>query len=150
MPGYGVLDAAHGAGLLHWKRIREQMTRARNYWVATTRADGRPHCVPVWGIWFEEIFYFATGATSQKARNLAANPAIAVHLESGDEVTILEGVAESITDADLRMRLDHAYYAKYQTHLDDNPVFAVRPRVAFAWQEHDFPGSATRWKFQSP
>jgi hypothetical protein len=147
MPGYGILAAADGAGLLPWSYVSEQMTSARNYWIATTRPDGRPHTMPVWGIWFEESFYFSTGADSRKARNLAKNPNLVVHLESGDETVILEGVAERIFGPDLIARLDQAYNAKYQFHLAGSPTYALRPRVAFAWREKDYPGSATRWQF---
>jgi hypothetical protein len=147
MPGYGILDAASGGGLLPWSYLSEQMARARNYWVATTRPDGRPHAMPVWGIWFEETFYFSTGADSRKGHNLAKNPNLVVHLESGDETVILEGVAEQIAEPGLLTRLDQAYHAKYQFHLEGSPSFALRPRVAFAWREKDYPGSATRWQF---
>jgi general stress protein 26 len=147
MPGYGILDAESGVGLLPWSYVSEQMTSARNYWVATTRPDGRPHTMPVWGIWFEETFYFSTGPDSRKARNLAKNSNLVVHLESGDETVILEGVAERISETSLLSRLDQAYHTKYQFHLEGSPTFALRPRVAFAWREKDYPGSATRWQF---
>lgn len=70
--------------------------RARNYWVVTTRSDGKPHSVPVWSIWLDETFYFGTDRRSRKGRNLATNPGLVVHLESGDDVVILEGVAEEV------------------------------------------------------
>jgi hypothetical protein len=49
MPGYGILDAKSGSGLLPWSVAVERLTEARNYWIATTRPDGRPHAMPVWG-----------------------------------------------------------------------------------------------------
>ena len=43
------------------------------------------------------------------------------------------------------------YLKKYKMKLTDAPgvpyIVAMKPRVAFAWQERDFPVSATRWKF---
>jgi general stress protein 26 len=59
---------------------------------------GRPHATPVSGVWIEGGFYFGTGTGSRKARNLAKNQHLVVHLESGDEVVILEGVAEEVAD----------------------------------------------------
>ena len=44
-------------------------------------------------------------AGPRKGRNLAENPNVAVHLESGDDVVILEGVAEVVTDPGLVERL---------------------------------------------
>ena len=92
MPDYGI--SADADGLLPWQHVSEQMAAARNYWIGTVRPDGRPHATPVWGVWVDETFYFGMGPRSVKARNLAANPALVVHLESGDDVVVLEGVAE--------------------------------------------------------
>ena len=148
MPEYGLLDAESGSGLFPWSHVSERMAAARNYWVATTQPDGRPHAAPVWGLWLDEAFYFGTALSSRKARNLEANPGIVVHLESGDDVVILEGIAEKVSDAALLARLDEAYFAKYKFHLDGNanPIYSLHPRVAYAWLERDFPGSATRWQ----
>ncbi len=51
MPGYGLLDAAQGAGLLPWSWAVERLQRSHDYWVATVRPDGPPHVMPVWGVW---------------------------------------------------------------------------------------------------
>ncbi len=152
---YGI--STSGDGMLPWSRVSERMSAARNYWVGTTRPDGRPHVAPVWGVWFDETFYFGTGPRSRKGRNLAENPNVVVHLESGDDVVILEGVAEAIADPDLSLfeRITDAYAAKYVNPETGEPfrpesaegMFAVRPRVAFAWLERNFPRSATRWLF---
>jgi hypothetical protein len=144
---YGLRPAE--AGLLPWAGVTEKLATARNYWVATTRPDGRPHAVPVWGLWLDGAFYFGTERGSRKARNLAANPAVAVHLESGDDAVMLEGFAWAVTQPARLAAFDDAYFAKYAVRMRDIPgevsVWAVRPRVALAWQEKDFAGTATRW-----
>ncbi len=142
--GYGV--PAGEEGMLPWSWAAERLSSARNYWIGTTRPDGRPHAMPVWGVWVDNVFYFGTDPTTQNGRNLAANPAITVHLESGDEVVILEGRAEAVNvDGALRTRIEDAYEAKYQ--MRDTGNFAVRPRVGFAWSK--FPDNATRWYFDA-
>lgn len=149
MPGYGLTDADEGSGLFPWSRVGDQMIASRNYWVCTTRPDGRPHAMPVWGIWLDDAFMFSTGTSSVKARNLASNPAIAVHLESGDDVIILEGYVQEAEDPDLLERYADAYETKYDWRPDpgepDSLTYVLRPKVAFAWLEADFPGTATRW-----
>ena len=50
-------------------------------------------------------FYLGPGPRTRKGRNLAENPNVAVHPESGDDVVILEGVAEVVTDPGLVERL---------------------------------------------
>lgn len=74
MPGYGILAADQGSGLLPWSWASERLAEAHNYFVATTRPDGRPHVMPVWGLWLDDTFYFSTGRESRKARNLEGNP----------------------------------------------------------------------------
>lgn len=52
--------------LLPWSWATERLVAARNYWIATTRANGRPHCRPVWGVWFEGVgLYFSTGSLAR-------------------------------------------------------------------------------------
>jgi pyridoxine/pyridoxamine 5'-phosphate oxidase len=104
--------------------------------------------VPVWGIWTEETFFFATDAASRKARNLHLNPQVVVHLESGDEVVILEGRVEVVDDRSLQARIDAMYFAKYAFHMEGGPICRVQVDKALAWRERDFPSSATRFQMQ--
>ncbi len=149
---YGVDRTATGM-MLTWTELTERMALARNYWVCSTRPDGRPHAAPVWGLWMEEAFFFSTDPTSRKGQNLTARPDVVVHLESGDDVAIIEGQVERVTDAPLIERLSDAYEKKYAIRLEpSNPsygIYVVRPRAAYGWAERDFLATATRWKFDS-
>jgi len=147
--GYGVPDGEDG--MVAWGWAVERLEKSRNYWVATTRPDGRPHSMPVWGIWLDGAFFFGSGRASAKSRNLAANPAIVVHLESGDETVILEGLAEPVLDEALERHVDEVYGKKYDFTPDSSgetdPWFVVRPKRAYAWTESGYPGSATQFDF---
>ncbi|WP_070012914.1 pyridoxamine 5'-phosphate oxidase family protein [Streptomyces abyssalis] len=77
--------------LLPWQWALQRLAAAHNYWIATTRPGGRPHCRPVWGVWLDDGFWFSTGSLA--ARNLPLNDEITVHLEDGQEVVIVEGTA---------------------------------------------------------
>ncbi len=145
---------ANREGLLPWSYATERLERSRNYWICTTRPDGRPHAMPVWGVWVDDTLYFGTGPTSVKGRNLTANPAVVVHLESGDEAVILEGEAVPVVKPDRAAfkRMADAYEKKYGGFRPEYPeeaggTFTVRPRVAFGWLEQDFVRSTTRWHF---
>ncbi len=134
----------------HWDEVAAQIGKSKNYWVCSTRPDGRPHAVPVWGVFVDGAVLFSTGTETRKARNLAANPNCVIHLESGDEVVILEGVCEAITDKAVLKRAGDAYEVKYKMRGTDMPgsvIYRLQPAVALAWRERDFPVSATRWKF---
>lgn len=156
MRDYGIRQDEEG--MLSWEWVTERMSESRNYWITTTKPDGRPHSVPVWGVWVDGALYFGTAPGSRKARNLAQNPNVSAHLESGDEVVILEGTAEEVTnpDAELSRKVSDAYAAKYvdpETGEEFRPgaegMLEVRPQVVFAWREQDFPRSATRWVLET-
>src|SRR3712207_5164688 len=66
--GYGVPTTTEG--MLPWSHVSERMASALNYWIGTTRPDGRPHAVPVWGAWVDETFYFEGGPDTRRGRNL--------------------------------------------------------------------------------
>jgi PPOX class probable F420-dependent enzyme len=150
-PSYGVPADGSGAEKLPWSWAVEQLIGARNYWICTARPDGRPHAVPVWGLWLDDAVWFSTGRTSRKARNLDRNPAVVVHLESGDDTVILEGDVTEAHDPEALRRFADAYEAKYEYRLDvsdrDAPVFRLRPVSAYTWLEKDYAGTATRWLF---
>ena len=154
--GYGVPETDEG--LLPWSWAVERLERARNYWFSTTRPDGRPHAMPAWGTWVDGALYFEGSPETRRARNIASNPAVSIHLESGDEVVILEGEAEAVAKPEraLAERLAADFTSKYAESHDYRPtpeqwdeggLWALRPRVAFGWSE--FPGNVTRWRFDS-
>ena len=132
--------------MLDWEWVAERLLMSRNYWVGTTNADGSPAVAPVWGVWFEGALYFGTNPSSRKGRNLERDPRVAIHLESGDEVVILHGEIgrENLPDAAV-----DAYEAKYdfRPHQTEG-WFMLRPRLAVAWLETDYPKTATRFDLE--
>jgi hypothetical protein len=152
-------DPAPPGELLAWSWAEQRLVAARHYWIATTRRDGRPHSRPVWGAWLPDGFWFSTGSLAR--RNLAANPQITMHLERGDRVVIVEGVATRVTGAGRLQGFRAAYNRKYdwaaavtdEGWIDSagapvTPVFRVRPRVVFGW-DADL-RAPTRWSFAAP
>jgi Pyridoxamine 5'-phosphate oxidase len=140
---YGIAEAQDG--MLSWSWATARLERARNYWVATTSAEGGAHAMPVWALWHEDGVVFGTSPRSRKGRNLARDPRCAVHLESGDEVVILEGAVEPIAPDN---GIADAYEAKYSHRpAMGEGWYVLRPARAYAWREHDYPTSATRFDF---
>jgi general stress protein 26 len=149
MPGYGIPKSTRG--LLPWKWAEQRLKTSHNYWLVTSRPGGAPHAMPVWGIWVDSVFYFSTGRTSRKAKNLARNNHCVVCNERANEAVIVEGTAKEVKDPKLLKRLGVPYHAKYKPWKLDpemGPVFAVVPRVAFGMYEKKFSTSATRWDFR--
>ncbi len=98
MPDYGV-DTPDWAPL-PWSWASERLVANRNFWVVTVSGEGRPHALPVWGVWDEGVarFGFSCGPRSRKARNLAANPRTVIMTESTVECLSVEGRAQPVAD----------------------------------------------------
>ena len=56
-----------------WDQTRRALEDAELFWIATVRADGRPHVTPLVAIWLDDAIHFATGFGEQKAVNLRTN-----------------------------------------------------------------------------
>ncbi len=147
MPDYGI--ARGDEGLLPWSWARERLVASHNYWVSTTRPDGRPHASAVWGVWLDDGLYFSCAPGARKARNLAANPNCVITTERADEAVIVEGVVEPATDAARLAEFKQAYDPKYAWDMGTEGILVLRPRVAFAFIEtaDKFGTTATRWTF---
>jgi len=140
---------------ISWSRVERRLRNAENYWLATTRPDGRPHSMPVYGLWEEGCFWFGTGLASVKGRNIAAGSDAVVHLESGDDVVIVEGTAEVVADGADPNPVTPRLAAKYgmsaaEMEIDDPAsgaaLYRVRPKVVLAWLEGAFPQTRSRWE----
>jgi nitroimidazol reductase NimA-like FMN-containing flavoprotein (pyridoxamine 5'-phosphate oxidase superfamily) len=124
-PRYGDASATAPA----WERIERLLADAQLYWIITVRRDGRPHAVPLVGVWHSGAFAFCTGQEEQKQRNLDVNPSVAVTTgstgangwDSGKDV-VVEGTAVRVTHAGTLQALADAWFAKY----GDDWKFAVR------------------------
>jgi len=140
---------AEGDDLLLWSYVRDRLETAENYWTATTNPDGRPHVTPVWGVFVDGALYVDGIPTSRWSRNLQANPAISIHLESGTDVVIADGFIEDlVTDEATGKRVVDAWNAKYgrlAPHPATDGIIRVQPRSVRAWTR--FPHDATVWRF---
>jgi len=147
MPGYGISESREG--LLPWSWAVERLEKSRNFWVATTRPDGRPHSMPVWAVWSGGALYFSTSRKSVKARNLVANPNCTVTTEHADEAVILDGATTVEEDHEVLRPVWDAYKDKYDWGISGESMFVLRPHTAFAFIEtaNQFTTAATRWTF---
>jgi hypothetical protein len=152
--GYGVPKTSKG--LLGWEHARERLEKAGIFWLSSVHPAGRAHAVPVWGVWLDERLYFEGGSDTRHMRNVAENPAIAVHLEDGSDVVIVEGEAEAVAlpDPPLTTRVAEVFGGKYASFgykpkpdaWDTGGLWVLHPRRAFAWAR--FPKDVTRFSFE--
>lgn len=101
------------SGHVSWGWVDRNLRAVRSIWLSTTRPDGRPHATPVWFTWDGSTLYFATHRRSQKAKNLAREPWVVIHAGDGDDVIILEGKVETVTEEAELDRVDAARGEKY-------------------------------------
>ena len=151
MPGYGVLPAGDGSGLLPWHEVEPRLAGSHDYWLATAWPDGRPHVMPVWGVWDGSCFWCSSAVRSRKIVNLRRDPRCVVAADDALDPVILDGLAELVTDGDAIGTFLGRMNAKYDTDygrdfLDPavNATVRVRPHAAFALLQSDFAGSPTR------
>jgi hypothetical protein len=157
MPDYGV-DTPEWEPL-PWAWAAERLGANLNFWVVTVSAGGRPHALPVWGVWddAEGRFAFSCGRGARKARNLAANPQAVVMTDDTVECLSVEGRAAPVADEPRLEQWIDRYLAKYRPMAPDLSAEFIRqglvlefvPERAFAIieREDEFAARATRWVF---
>jgi hypothetical protein len=138
-----------------WAEVAGRLAIARTYWLGTTTPSGAPHAVPVWGVVTGETLYLYGERSTVKARNLAIDPRVVLHLESGEDVLIVRGVAEDLGSPAEAPSVVAALTAKYTSPQDRqylpeadpafDVVYALRPRSAMAWRLDDYAASQRRW-----
>jgi nitroimidazol reductase NimA-like FMN-containing flavoprotein (pyridoxamine 5'-phosphate oxidase superfamily) len=140
-----------------WAEVAARLSPARTYWLGTTTPSGAPHAAPVWGAVTGETLYLYSERSTVKARNLALDPRVVIHLESGEDVLIVHGAAEDLGAPAGLASVVAALAAKYtrpedRQYLPDadpafDVVYALRPRSAMAWRLEDYAASQRRWSF---
>ena len=138
-----------------WPEVAARLAAARSYWPCTTMPSGAPHAAPVWGVVTSHTLYLYSERHTVKARNLAADPRVVVHLESAEDVMIVRGTAEDLGTPAQVPEVVMALSAKYASEgdrqylPDADPdfdiVYAIRPQSAMMWRLADYDGSQRRW-----
>jgi len=134
-------------------------------WLATINSDGTPHLTGIGAMWVEGAFWFETGETSRKGRNLARDPRCSLSLATHEFDLVVEGDAHKVTDpatvADMAARwaahgwparVDEtgtALTAEFSAPSAGPPpwhVYRLSPRAATALSTVGS-GGATHWRF---
>jgi Pyridoxamine 5'-phosphate oxidase len=144
IPGYGLPESEEG--LMEWGDVEARIVASKHYWFATTSPAGQPHVNAIWGVWVNGALYSGGGPDVRWAKNLRADPRIAVHLEDGEKAVIVEGLAQrtSAEDDPEVIAVKAAYKKKYDFD-HPAPFWKITPTLAFAWTR--FEKDATRFKF---
>ena len=167
----------YGTPLIDWTRVERRLSRGfpqapgtsgpgrHTCWLATTNADGTPHLTGIGALWASGTFWFETGATTRKGRNLARDPRCSLSVATDEFDLVVDGTADLIDDptvvADMAdrwaaggwpARVDAtgtALTAEFSAPSAGPPpwhVYRIEVRQATALLTVD-PGGATRWRF---
>jgi PPOX class probable F420-dependent enzyme len=104
-------DPATEAG----QRVISRLEAELIAWLTTVSPDGRPQSSAVWFLWADGEFTIYSRAGVPRARNVAANGSVSVHLNSdpeGDDIVTFEAVARLEPGAP-PASASPAYLAKY-------------------------------------
>ncbi len=143
------------SGFIPWSAVDVLLRALRSIWISTTRPNGRPHAVPIWFIWDGASLYFITDRQMQKAKNLVCQPWVVAHAGDSDDVIILEGPVEVVTDQEELARVDAAYQDKYvdphsgarDTIFHEGcDLYRVNVKHVMAW-EYGAVSTRTDWRF---
>ncbi len=99
------------------RRLRDEKIA----WLTTVRRDGQPQSSPVWFLWREGEVIVYSKPTTQKVRNVQANPKVAVHLrdlDEGSDIISIEGEA-TIDERYAQAAAIPAYVTKYRAMIAD-------------------------------
>jgi hypothetical protein len=136
--------------VLTWDAVEQTLAGSPVYWLVTTRPDGRPHAVPVDGVWCEGAAFVGGDPATVHERNLRSDPRVVLHTESGQSPVIVEGDAGwYVPDAAGAQRLADAANAKYAygstARSYARGLWRIRPRSVLAWTV--LYEDATRFRF---
>ncbi len=142
-------------GALTWPEVAARLQAARNYWLCTTTRSGAPHAAPVWGVVVGQTLYLYSERSTVKARNIAADPRVLIHLESAEDVLAVRGTAEDVGTPAQVPEVVTALAGKYSSPADRpylpdadpdfDVVYAIRPHSAMMWRLADYDASQRRW-----
>jgi hypothetical protein len=158
----------YGNEALDWAPVRDEIvalapTPRLAWFLGTVRPDGRPHAAGFGAAWHDGDLYLVTGPGTQKARNLAANPACTASVRLDTYDLVLECDARRVTDSPTLEALaavyreggwpaeveDDAFTAPYSAPSAGPPpwhLYRLTFHTAFALRLAE-PGGATRWRW---
>ena len=102
------LGARDGLPPVDWAAVVEELdaksapapdaANSRTTWLATVNEDGSPHVTAVGALWLDGTFWFQTGASTRKGRNVTRDPRCSLAVSVRDADVVLEGEAVRVTD----------------------------------------------------
>jgi PPOX class probable F420-dependent enzyme len=118
------------------QRAAARLYREPIIWLATVRAEGRPHLVPIWHVWHGEKIYISTGQDSVKLRNLRHEPRMALALPDAMDVVLVEGTARPAPELDdeLVPHFKQKFDWDFRQDKEYGALVEITPSKILAWR----------------
>lgn len=160
-----------------WNRIRTRLDEGLDQapesggpdrhtcWLATINPDGTPHVTGVGALWVDGGFWFQSGVTTRKGRNLDGDPRCTLSVALHEFDLVVEGEARIVTD-EQRVAAMAQHWAEqgWPARVDESgsaitadysaPSAGAPPWRVYRLAAHSAtavmtvaPGGATRWHF---
>jgi hypothetical protein len=135
-----------------------------SFWLATTNADGSPHVTGVGSQWIDGAFWFVSGESTRKSRNVARDPRCSLSLGTAEFDLVIDGDAHKVTDPATVAKIAAEYAKNWPCEVDASGIALTAPYSAPSagpapWFIYRItirsanalsltePGGATRWDF---
>jgi hypothetical protein len=113
------LGKANGLPPVDWAGVVEKLdagsapgpdtANSRTTWLTTVNEVGSPHVTAVGALWVDGAFWFQTGSSTRKARNVERDPRCSVAVSIRDADVVIEGDATHVTDPGAVARMATAW-----------------------------------------
>jgi hypothetical protein len=163
--------------LLEWSsieaRLRDGVPQApgeggpnrHTVWLATLNRDGSPHLTGIGALWADGSWWFETGESSRKGKNLAHDPRCTMSVATDVFDLVMEGTAQIVSDpAAVAARAAEWSAGGWPAQVDESGVaitaeYSAPSAGSPPWRVYRFtphratalatvaPGGATRWSF---
>ena len=141
---------------MEWAEVAARLAEARSYWLHTTGPDGGPHAVPVWGAVVDGVLHLYTERGTVKARNLARDPRVVIHLPDPEDCLLVHGSLADLGRPQAHPEVVAALAAAYPDPADRpylpsgdlafDVLYGLHPTRARAWRLADWDRSQATWR----
>jgi Pyridoxamine 5'-phosphate oxidase len=132
------LGAKDGLPPVDWANVVEKLDagsapapdghNTRTTWLSTVNEDGSPHVTAVGALWLDQSFWFQTGSSTRKCRNVARDPRCSIAVSIRDADVVAEGEAVQESDPATLTRLAKAWSDQgWPAELDENGTGITAP-----------------------
>ena len=120
---------------LEWAPVAERLDRGfpqapgtggpdrHSSWLVTIDPDGSPHLTGIGSLWYDGAFWFETGETTRKGRNLARDPRCSLSLATHEFDLVVDGRAVLVEDPATVAEISDRFAADgWPCRVDDSSV----------------------------